>query len=604
MPKTCACHGCTNRSSRLSNVSFHRFPPSDPDLLLKWKISIWREDFQPTANHSVCSDHFLSKDYQHGLHPRDGPKGTCYKLLAKAVPTVITETEPIRRPRKPKNHPKPILLIKAQCRDNNNADEKVAFQPPEVFNRTDTDGSAASLCIQQLKSEVTAQSLRVHSPNPESRNLVTDELRVTALSGVVTQEAKNSDKHRTFRTPEVFDGNDGSADLCIQQIKSEVTAQSLRVHSPNPESRNLVTDELRVTALSGVVTQEAKNSDKHRTFRTPEVFNGNDGSADLCIQQIKSEVTAQSLRVHSPNPESRNLVTDELRVTALSGVVTQEPKNSDKHRTFRPQEVFNRNDGSAAYLQQQKSEVTAQSLRLYPSNPESRNLVTDELCVTGHSGVVTQEPNNGDKCRSKVAVHKVMIGRASVENMERELKETKFRLRESRKEVETLKLKLKRRDDDLSKILKELEEQQMISRQVIINHSACSGHVLREECLQGVNLTEYEKELLADAREAHQQQEQKSRRKQTLPMKRQCPNDEGVDSAALQPLKKVNGSDDKCTASPQVQRQESEVTEEKPQVHVHTHVTNTEAQKPCLGEQRLNELHVHVHLKSSTKNRK
>ena len=96
-----------------------------------------------------------------------------------------------------------------------------------------------------------------------------------------------------------------------------------------------------------------------------------------------------------------------------------------------------------------------------------------------------------------------------------------------------------------------------------------------------MNLTEDEKELLADASEAHQQQEQKSRRKQTLPKKRPCPEDEGVDAAVLQPYKKINGSDDNCTASPQVLRQESEVTEEMLQVH--THVTNLEAQKPCFG---------------------
>ncbi len=41
-------------------------------------------------------------------------------------------------------------------------------------------------------------------------------------------------------------------------------------------------------------------------------------------------------------------------------------------------------------------------------------------------------------------------------------------------------------------------------------------------------------ELLAQAVEAHQQCEQKSRRKQTLPKKRQCPGDDD-DDAAFQP---------------------------------------------------------------------
>ena len=43
-----------------------RFPLEDPNLLSKWLANISLENFKPTVNHSVCSDHFMKDDYIRG----------------------------------------------------------------------------------------------------------------------------------------------------------------------------------------------------------------------------------------------------------------------------------------------------------------------------------------------------------------------------------------------------------------------------------------------------------------------------------------------------------------------------------------------------------
>uniref|UniRef100_UPI00358FF09D THAP domain-containing protein 1-like n=1 Tax=Myxine glutinosa TaxID=7769 RepID=UPI00358FF09D len=63
MPKRCACYGCTNRTNQKKDVRFHRFPLENPQLLSKWLTNISTDNFHPTENHRVCSEHFVVKDY-------------------------------------------------------------------------------------------------------------------------------------------------------------------------------------------------------------------------------------------------------------------------------------------------------------------------------------------------------------------------------------------------------------------------------------------------------------------------------------------------------------------------------------------------------------
>ena len=63
MVKSCSAYGCTKRASKDSQVSFHRIPLKDKELCRKWVSAMRHVDFQPTSSCTLCSAHFLPKDY-------------------------------------------------------------------------------------------------------------------------------------------------------------------------------------------------------------------------------------------------------------------------------------------------------------------------------------------------------------------------------------------------------------------------------------------------------------------------------------------------------------------------------------------------------------
>ncbi|KAJ6652195.1 hypothetical protein lerEdw1_013109 [Lerista edwardsae] len=67
MAGSCCVTTCNNRRSRGSNVTFHRFPIMKEDLLKKWLLNIGREDFSPSYNDVVCSEHFRESDFWGGV---------------------------------------------------------------------------------------------------------------------------------------------------------------------------------------------------------------------------------------------------------------------------------------------------------------------------------------------------------------------------------------------------------------------------------------------------------------------------------------------------------------------------------------------------------
>ena len=68
MGTTCAAYGCTNRGKKGSTVRFHKFPSiKRADLRKKWTLAMNRNNFNPSASSTVCSDHFRSEeDYETG----------------------------------------------------------------------------------------------------------------------------------------------------------------------------------------------------------------------------------------------------------------------------------------------------------------------------------------------------------------------------------------------------------------------------------------------------------------------------------------------------------------------------------------------------------
>ena len=85
MVVTCAAHGCCERKGDDPNVSFHRFPHSNPECLNKWIQAIRRKDWNPIKQSWICGKHFTESCFV--MHP-----GKCGKrLYGHAVPSIFPE---------------------------------------------------------------------------------------------------------------------------------------------------------------------------------------------------------------------------------------------------------------------------------------------------------------------------------------------------------------------------------------------------------------------------------------------------------------------------------------------------------------------------------
>ncbi|XP_039277203.1 THAP domain-containing protein 1-like [Nilaparvata lugens] len=81
MTKFCSAVNCSNRSNRTVNISYHRFPFRNKELLKKWLVKLWRKSFTPTVNSYVCSVHFEADSFLQGYQ--------CKKLKEDALPTIF-----------------------------------------------------------------------------------------------------------------------------------------------------------------------------------------------------------------------------------------------------------------------------------------------------------------------------------------------------------------------------------------------------------------------------------------------------------------------------------------------------------------------------------
>ncbi|KAJ8910099.1 hypothetical protein NQ315_013236 [Exocentrus adspersus] len=63
MVKSCSAFGCQNEWTPNSTRIFHRFPVKNKDRLNLWLKAVRRQNFTPTANTVICSDHFKAEDY-------------------------------------------------------------------------------------------------------------------------------------------------------------------------------------------------------------------------------------------------------------------------------------------------------------------------------------------------------------------------------------------------------------------------------------------------------------------------------------------------------------------------------------------------------------
>lgn len=105
MPTSCVAFGCSNTLIKPNciwrNVSFHRFPHGDAELMKVWLLNLRRKDFHPTKASKICSDHFDPKYFI-----RIGKK-MVRNLKKGAVPTLFSYSDPVLK----KNTPNTVRFV-------------------------------------------------------------------------------------------------------------------------------------------------------------------------------------------------------------------------------------------------------------------------------------------------------------------------------------------------------------------------------------------------------------------------------------------------------------------------------------------------------------
>merc|ERR1711884_15988 len=83
MPSNCVVRGC-----RVMGGGFGF--PKDPELRLKWRIAIKRENWEPSVHSRVCGDHFVADDFRESIMASCSRNPSGRRLLKKeAVPSVF-----------------------------------------------------------------------------------------------------------------------------------------------------------------------------------------------------------------------------------------------------------------------------------------------------------------------------------------------------------------------------------------------------------------------------------------------------------------------------------------------------------------------------------
>ena len=100
MVKSCVACGCTNRFKKNSGISIFEFPLKQPELLQKWLVAMKRKNFKPTKHSYLCSDHFLTTDYNNNskrCHLKPGVFLTVFKFSENFLSTPSTPREKHRK---------------------------------------------------------------------------------------------------------------------------------------------------------------------------------------------------------------------------------------------------------------------------------------------------------------------------------------------------------------------------------------------------------------------------------------------------------------------------------------------------------------------------
>ena len=151
----CCVPGCSKRSERDKDVSFHRLPHNNKKLLKLWIHKIGRKDLHVSASTRICSRHFVSS------------KGR--KLQPNEYPTLNLSTLPTQviKPRKRKSPRKRIFSLPTEESDECSGEtEAVNESASSVATSTDVRGEDIDALVKErelLRSKLSESESKLKS---------------------------------------------------------------------------------------------------------------------------------------------------------------------------------------------------------------------------------------------------------------------------------------------------------------------------------------------------------------------------------------------------------------------------------------------------------
>ncbi|XP_064812053.1 THAP domain-containing protein 3 [Oncorhynchus masou masou] len=156
MPKSCSAYNCTNRYSKHTDITFHRFPFSKPTVFRQWLDNICRDDFYPKKHMVICSLHFTTDCFS--------SLGNRKNLLWNAVPTLFTFPPPNSKKRKSGKRLK--MLPKCVSVSQEKMETQNGLDPEEKLLSKSAEGNKKVSFYLAENSQRTIQSYACPYYNP------------------------------------------------------------------------------------------------------------------------------------------------------------------------------------------------------------------------------------------------------------------------------------------------------------------------------------------------------------------------------------------------------------------------------------------------------
>ena len=96
MVKSCCVVGCTNRSSKGSDVRFYRFPLFDGGRCAKWVAAVRRLHWSPNVHTRICGVHFVTGMFFSSRKLIHKSIHTHYDMYRRASPLSAVKDSPAR----------------------------------------------------------------------------------------------------------------------------------------------------------------------------------------------------------------------------------------------------------------------------------------------------------------------------------------------------------------------------------------------------------------------------------------------------------------------------------------------------------------------------